>query len=49
MSLDNLRPEEKESADIDRTLLLLEEISKKLSILIKYESMLHKIDLEEDL
>ena len=25
------------------------EISRKLSILIKYEAMLHKVDLEEDL
>lgn len=28
---------------------LLNEISGKLSILIKYEAMLHKVDLEEDL
>jgi len=28
---------------------VLNEISGKLSILIKYEAMLHKIDLEEDL
>lgn len=31
------------------TVTMLNEISKKLSILIKYEAMLHKIDLEEDL
>jgi len=29
--------------------IVLNEISNKLSILIKYEAMLHKIDLEEDL
>ena len=29
--------------------IILNEISKKLSILIKYEAMLHKVDLEEDL
>jgi len=28
---------------------VLNEVSRKLSILIKYEAMLHKIDLEEDL
>jgi len=28
---------------------ILNEISGKLSILIKYEAMLHKVDLEEDL
>ena len=28
---------------------VLNEISHKLSILIKYESLLHKVDLEEDL
>ena len=31
------------------SVILLNEISRKLSILIKYEAMLHKIDLEEDL
>lgn len=30
------------------TVILLNEISKKLSILIKYEAMLHKVDLEEN-
>jgi len=30
-------------------IIVLNEISRKLSILIKYEAMLHKIDLEEDL
>ena len=30
-------------------LQILNEISEKLSILIKYEAMLHKVDLEEDL
>jgi len=29
--------------------IVLQEISEKLSILIKYESILHKIDLEEGL
>jgi len=29
--------------------IILNEISRKLSILIEYESMLHKINLEEDL
>jgi len=28
---------------------VLNEISHKLSILIKYESLLHKVDLEEDI
>ena len=28
---------------------LMQEISDQLSILIKYEAMLHKVDLEEDL
>lgn len=31
------------------TVTLLNEISAKLSILIKYEAMLHKVDLEENL
>lgn len=31
------------------TVTILNEISKKLSILIKYEAMLHKIDLEDDM
>ena len=31
------------------SVIVLNEISRKLSVLIKYESMLHKVDLEEDL
>jgi len=31
------------------TVTLLNEISRKLSILIEYESMLHKVNLEEEL
>jgi hypothetical protein len=31
------------------SVFLLNEISRKLSILIKYESLLHKVNLEEDL
>lgn len=46
-----------EAVDVNResltfetdTVQILNEISEKLSILIKYEALLHKIDLEEDL
>jgi len=31
------------------SVIVLNKISRKLSILIKYEAMLHKVDLEEDL
>ena len=48
VSLDNLRPEKENIRDREDVSVLLREISDKLSILIKYEALLHKIDLEED-
>jgi len=49
MSLDKLRPEEQENVESDRNLILLEEISQKLSTIIKYWAKFQKADLEEDL
>ncbi len=48
MSLDIIRAKPEDLTFETDVVQLLQEISEKLSILIKYEAILHKVDLEED-
>lgn len=48
-SLDLIRNKEEDLTFETDIVIVLNEISEKLSILIKYEALLHKIDLEENL
>jgi len=49
VSLGLIRDKEEDLTFEKDVVIVLNEISEKLSILIKYEAMLHKVDLEEDL